>query len=327
MCYNIHLKKEAWRFVMKRSVCLILIAVLLMGVLASCAHRTEVSEKEGSLTVAVCDSYDMPVEGVTVEIREGSRVLDTVTTGKDGRASSHLLYGEYTLKIVSFPPEYEIIASSLVINFGKDSSLHVLTLKSPIQTEGTKNNPHVIDGDCTISLGAGKSAYYLIKPSGDKNTLYVPNAPSLSVKLDGKEVHTNVRGSIFYTAEGETLVLITNNGVGIDAQASLIYPMGTEKKPFTPSFGTLHTVNLSGGTVYYAFTAEKAGEYVLTGASETGAYSLKINGSERAFTASATESIKVQLMAGDEVTFTVSGEGAVSFSLFLLSDELPYQPF
>ncbi len=309
---------------MKKVICLILTLALLAISLASCTHRVDVPDKEGELTVTVRDESGLHVGGVTVDICEGSRTVATVTTEGDGRARVTLLYGEYTLKISSLPEGFEKINGKTVINFTEASKSHAVTVRNTVGL-GTERSPYVISGDTVISLEAGGSAYYLIKPT-DKNTLYIPNAPSLSIKLDGATVHTNSRGNIYYTAEGEALVLITNSGAKINAPAQLVYPFGSEKNPYTATLGMLYTSTLNDRTVHYTFTAENGGSYILRGISGEGVYSLSVNGGEPVVT-TGTQSITVELSAGDSLIFTVSGTGSATYSLSAAgSTELPFQP-
>lgn len=206
---------------MKRTACLILTLIILSLSLFSCTQRIEAEESEGEFTIAVRDDLDRPAPDVTVEICEGSRTVATVTTDSEGKAKATLYYGEYTIKITDMPKGYEIIENNIRVNFTKANYMRIINLQYNV-ADGSPKRPFVIDGDTTISLGSLKSAYYLIKPDGEKKTLYIPNAESISIKIDGTPVHTNLRGNISYTVSGETLVLITNNGMAIDAPAYLV---------------------------------------------------------------------------------------------------------
>ena len=310
---------------MKKIISLILAAVMLTALLTACTHKTSAPSTEGELTVAVRDESAMPVVGAVIEVCEGSRIITTVTTGSNGRASANLLFGEYTLKIKSLPDGFEVIKASTVYNHSVGSSNAVITVKN-VNGIGTQKNPYIISGDTTISLGVGEGAYYLIRPNGDKNTLYIPNAEGLSIKIDGIAVHTNNRGNISYTASGETLVMITNGGSKINAAAQLIAPFGSSGNPIKATLGTTYTADVTGRTIYYTFTAENTDNYLFMGISGKGEYTLTTASGE-VHTASTTDSIEIPLTSGDTVTFTVSGTGSVSYGIFSVSSELPFQPF
>lgn len=309
---------------MKRIASLILAVTLVIAVTA-CTHKTTPATNGGELTVSVREPSGRPIEGATVEIREGSRALATVTTGVDGVATARLLFGEYTLKITSLPEKYRAINDNLRINFGEGAKSFALVAED-LTEMGTEKNPYIIDGDTTVSLAAGAGAYYLIKPNGGKNTLYIPSGEALSVKINGQSVHTSNGGSITYTASGETLVLITNGGSKINAPAFLVYPFGSEENPYEARLGATYTATVTGRTLYYSFTAENAGTYLLSGISGEGVYTLTVGGSEIK-TATGRESISAELSAGDTLIFTVSGNGEVSYTLLEESSELPFQPF
>jgi hypothetical protein len=173
------------------------------------------------MTIVVRDANGTPVHGASISILEGTRVIATLTTGTDGKIKTDMLFGEYTLKVNSLPEKYTVAYDNILFAFSEKNNTYTVLVDS-VTADGSLNKPYIIDGDTVISLGAGKSAYYLIKPDGDKNTLYIPNAENLVIKIDGVEVHENFRGNISYTADGETLVVITNNGDKIEAQAQLV---------------------------------------------------------------------------------------------------------
>lgn len=206
--------------IIKRTVCLILTAITLFS-LASCTHKISVGEKEGTFTVAARNENGLPAEGVGIDVCEGTRVIASLTTGIDGKASVTLLYGEYTLKVRSLPDGWSAEEDNVAFHFTKENYARIINVNTNIPN-GKKDNPYIIDGDTTISLGSGKSAYYLIKPQGEYNTLYIPAAATLVIKISGKESHENFRGNISLTVEEDTLVVITNNGPAIEAEASLM---------------------------------------------------------------------------------------------------------
>ena len=207
---------------MKRTVCLFLIlTIFTLACCVGCSYDAGAPENRGQMTIVVRDSNGTPVPNTTVSILEGTRTVATHTTNADGRIKTDMLFGEYTLKITALPDKYEVVQNSIRFTFSAKNNTYTILVDN-VLADGTEKRPYIIDGDTTISLGAGKSAYYLIKPDGDKNTLYIPNAEGLVIKIDGVTVHNNFRGNISYTADGETLVVITNTGDKIDAPASLI---------------------------------------------------------------------------------------------------------
>ncbi len=212
---------------MKKTVCLILAIITLLS-LASCTHNIAASEKNGVFTLMVRNENGLPAEGVGIDVCEGSRVIASLTTNTDGKASATMYYGEYILKVRSLPEDWTANEDNVVFNFTKENYARVIEVNTNVPN-GKKTNPYIIDGETTISLGSGKSAYYLIKPQGDKNTLYIPAAATLVIKIDGKESHENFRGNISLTVDGETLVVITNNGPGIETGASLITKEAADK--------------------------------------------------------------------------------------------------
>ena len=204
----------------KKTVCLVLTVIMLLS-LAACTHRIESSEKEGSFTLIARNENGLPAEGVGIDVCEGSRVIASLTTGIDGKASATLLYGEYTLKVRSLPEGWTAEEDNVAFNFTKENYARIINVNTNVPN-GTKVNPYIIDGDTTITLGAGKSAYYLIKPQGETNTLYIPAAATLVIKISGKESHENFRGNISLTVTEDTLVVITTNGPAIEAEATMM---------------------------------------------------------------------------------------------------------
>lgn len=205
---------------MKKTVCLLLLLTIFIT-LVGCTHTAEAPKKEGEMTIVVRDTGGTPVPGTTVDILEGTRVIATHTTNADGKIKADMLFGEYTLKISFLPDKYAVVYDNIKFDFSEKNHTYTVLVDN-VLADGTEKKPFIIDGNTTVSLGAGKSAYYLIKPDGDKNTLYIPNAENLVIKIDGVAVHNNFRGNISYTADGETLVVITNTGDKIDAAAELV---------------------------------------------------------------------------------------------------------
>lgn len=205
---------------MKKTVCLLLLLTIFFT-LVGCDYDAGAPKNSGEMTIVVRDSNGTPVPGTTVDILEGRRVIATHTTNADGKIKADMLFGEYTLKISFLPDKYAVVYDNIKFDFSEKNSTYTVLVDN-VLADGSEKKPYVIEGDTTVSLGAGKSAYYLIKPDGDKNTLYIPNAEGLVIKIDGVEVHNNFRGNISYTADGETLVVITNTGDKIDAAAELV---------------------------------------------------------------------------------------------------------
>ena len=213
---------------MKKTVCLLLLLTIFFT-LVGCDYDAGAPKNSGEMTIVVRDTNGTLVPGATVSILEGTRVVATLTTNLDGVIKTTLPYGEYKLKVSDLPDKYEVLYTNIAFNFSETNHLYTVLVDNTTE-DGSEKRPFVIAGDTTISLGAGKSAYFLIKPDGDKNTLYIPSAESLIIKIDGEEVHTNFRGNISYTANGETLVVITNLGDKIDAPAQLV-PVGEYVNP------------------------------------------------------------------------------------------------
>jgi hypothetical protein len=205
---------------MKKTVCLLLLLTIFIS-LVGCDYDAGAPKNAGEMTIVVRDANGTPVPGTRVAILEGTRVLATLTADADGRIKTNMLFGAYTLKIDFLPDKYEIVYDNIHFDFSEKNHTYTILVDN-VMADGSEKKPYIIDGNTTISLGAGKSAYYLIKPDGDKNTLYIPNAENLVIKIDGVEVHHNFRGNISYTADGETLVVITNTGDKIDAPAELV---------------------------------------------------------------------------------------------------------
>lgn len=213
---------------MKKTVCLLLLLTIFFT-LVGCDYDAGAPKNSGEMTIVVRDTNGTLVPGATVSILEGTRLVRTATTDLDGVVKTNLPYGEYTLKVDALPGNYSILYNNIAFAFSATNHLYTILVDN-VLADGTEKKPYVIDGNTTISLGAGKSAYYLIKPDGDKNTLYIPNAENLVIKIDGVAVHNNFRGNISYTADGETLVVITNTGDKIDAAAELV-PVGEYTNP------------------------------------------------------------------------------------------------
>ena len=111
----------------KKTVCLVLTVIMLL-LLASCTHRIEASEKEGTFTLIARNENGLPAEGVGIDVCEGSRVIASLTTGIDGKASATLLYGEYTLKVRSLPEGWTAEEDNVAFNFTKENYARIINV-------------------------------------------------------------------------------------------------------------------------------------------------------------------------------------------------------
>lgn len=294
---------------MKRIISIIILLALSLT-LAACDEDSKPQSPTREFSIRVQNLSGRPIEGVRISILEGTRVITTVKTDGNGQATPVLYPGEYTLKVVAVPEGYEMNAEKIKVSFTDKSPRAVIRLNVS-GGDGSMSNPFVIKGSHSTDLGAGVSAYYRAELAG-KTTLCIRDAEHLSVVYGGVTYKPNSSGMITVDVKDGGLILVRNDGPATSVALELVHPFGSDKNPYTLKLNTGYKADVTGRTVHYVLVASEDMTLTLLG-SEGGIFTAAN------LTADVTErgegacELTLSVKEGDELLFTVSGEGEVTY--------------
>jgi len=263
-------------------------------------------------TVTVKDQDGVPMSGAVVNflLKTGVSVA-TVTVDQNGTASGTVKAGSYQVTVDqdSLPSGYVTSTVEATVQEGSAITVEV-TNTIP---NGTEARPFIIvDTETTLTLPANTTYFY---------TIYNANGRTLTLTADGVELvcgektYTPENGAISFVmeAEGErtpvSLKLTNKTAAEKNVAVEIVSPLGSNENPYvlTDLTGEQSVTVAKEATVYYKWTADKAGVLALTATTDTAAIFL-YNTTTMAVTGTTSGKgcVYVKVSQGDVISLPVA---------------------
>ena len=171
---------------MKRIIAAILL-LALATLLVSCGGG-EIPDPRRDFTVMAIDQADKPVSGAKINVCEGTRVVASVVTDRNGKATVKLYPGEYTLKPDGAPIGYTAEDGATRVRFS-DTLRTGYVRYNNITPDGSERNPYILTASQSFDIEAGKYAFMKVRPS-EKKTLVIEAGIGIVAVANGNPTNT-----------------------------------------------------------------------------------------------------------------------------------------